>query len=186
MPKNYFITRIAEIRNVPTKHLPPAPQSKVQLSVIMPCYNAEQYVDRAVRSILEQTHTNLEIILVDDGSKDHTPDLLDAWAKQDTRVRVIHQTNQGSSVSRRNGLEASTSSLVTFVDADDWIHPEMYTTMLRGMEIEHADMAICGVCDAYSGITPPTRLYFTETQGFMGTYGHLLRVRQGAGHASVA
>ena len=125
------------------------------LSVIVPCYNAGPLIKRCVSSIIEQTYSPLEIILIDDGSTDNTSALCNSLAVTDKRIRVIHQKNQGSSITRENGLKVASGEYVTFVDADDWIHERMYETMVGGLEKENADIAICGVCDAYDGSTPP-------------------------------
>ena len=117
---------------------------KKLLSVIVPCYNVAQWVEKCVASITRQTYKELEIILIDDGSTDNTPSLLDSLAAQDKRIRVIHQKNQGSSITRENGLKASKGAYVTFVDADDRIHEKMYETMMGGLDKEQADIAVCG------------------------------------------
>lgn len=95
----------------------------------------------------------MEVVLVDDGSSDATPIKCDAWAIKDNRVRVIHQANCGSSAARENGLRAAKGEYITFVDADDWLAGDMYRDMIDGMEREKADIAVCGVADAF--IAPP-------------------------------
>ena len=146
---------------------------KKLLSVIVPCYNVAQWVEKCVASITRQTYKELEIILIDDGSTDNTPSLLDSLAAQDKRIRVIHQKNQGSSITRENGLKASKGAYVTFVDADDRIHEKMYETMVGGLDREQADIAVCGVCDAYP--TPP--FYLIETQEDRNNRRHILFLR---------
>lgn len=91
------------------------------VSVIVPVYNVEQYLDKCVESIINQTYGNIEIILVDDGSSDMSPYKCDEWRKKDSRVKVIHQSNQGVSVARNTGIEASTGEYLCFVDSDDYI-----------------------------------------------------------------
>ena len=91
------------------------------ISVIVPVYKVEAYLDRCVQSIVDQTYTNLEIILVDDGSPDECPRMCDAWAKRDERIRVIHQKNGGLSAARNAGMRASTGDYIAFVDSDDWL-----------------------------------------------------------------
>lgn len=100
------------------------------ISVIVPVYKAERYLDRCVRSILEQTYQNLEIILVDDGSPDSSPQRCDFWAEQDCRVRVIHKDNGGASSARNAGLELCIGEYITFVDSDDWIEREYYQNVI--------------------------------------------------------
>lgn len=89
------------------------------ISVIVPVYCVEQYLEKCVSSIVNQTYKNLEIILVDDGSPDNCPQLCDDWQKKDKRIRVIHKENGGLSDARNAGLRASSGELVMFVDSDD-------------------------------------------------------------------
>ena len=98
-----------------------------EISVIVPVYKVEQYLRRCVDSILAQTFTNIEVILVDDGSPDSCPAICDEYAQQDNRVKVIHQENRGVSAARNAGLDwvfaNSDSQWISFVDSDDWVHP---------------------------------------------------------------
>lgn len=105
-----------------------------RVSVIVPVYNGERYLDKCIESILGQTHTDLELILIDDGSIDGSGAICDRWAEKDIRVKVIHQKNQGVSAARNAGLELATGDFVGFVDADDEIAPETYETALRQMD----------------------------------------------------
>lgn len=91
------------------------------VSVIVPVYKVEPYLDRCVASILAQTYPNLEVILVDDGSPDNCPALCDAWAQRDARIRVIHKKNGGLSDARNVGLDAASGAYISFVDSDDYI-----------------------------------------------------------------
>lgn len=117
------------------------------ISVIVPIYNVELYLRKCVDSILNQTHRNLEIILVDDGSPDKCGVICDEYAKMDKRVKVIHKPNGGLSDARNAGLEIMTGDYVGFVDSDDWIEPDMYTKLLELLQRFHADMAFGGVAD---------------------------------------
>lgn len=103
------------------------------ISVIVPVYNVESYLQACANSILKQTYTNLEVVLVDDGSPDRSPEICDQIAASDSRVRVIHKANGGLSDARNAGLEAVTGDLVGFVDSDDVIEPDMYEYLLAGM-----------------------------------------------------
>ena len=96
-----------------------------KVSVIVPVYNAEKYLQECVDSILRQTLADLELILVDDGSTDTSPALCDRYAEQDLRVRVIHQANAGSSAARNRGIEVATGEWIAFVDSDDFIDANM-------------------------------------------------------------
>lgn len=115
------------------------------ISVIVPVYRVEAYLDRCVRSILEQTYTNLEIILVDDGSPDRCPQMCDAWARQDQRIRVIHKANGGLSDARNAGMASATGKYIAFVDSDDWIEADMYRMLYDKMMEYDSDISACGV-----------------------------------------
>lgn len=100
------------------------------VSVIVPVYKVEPYLDRCVASILAQTYPNLEVILVDDGSPDNCPALCDAWAQRDARIRVIHKKNGGQSDARNAGLDAASGAYISFVDSDDYIAENFIETLL--------------------------------------------------------
>jgi len=119
------------------------------LSVIVPCYNVEQYVDKCISSIIGQTYANLEILLIDDGSSDHTGARCDAWQERDARIRVIHKQNEGPSYARRTGIENARADYITFVDSDDWIDTNMYTQMMSALLSTGSDIAQCGYCHVY-------------------------------------
>lgn len=100
------------------------------ISVIVPVYKAEKYLDHCVQSIIDQTYINIEIILVDDGSPDHCPAMCDAWAAKDSRVKVIHKKNGGAAQARNYGIACATGDFIAFVDSDDYIAPCMYDLLL--------------------------------------------------------
>ena len=100
------------------------------ISVIVPVYNTEAYLNRCLKSIITQTYRNLDIILVDDGSIDQCPFLCDEWTEKDRRIRVIHKENGGVSSARNAGLEVAEGDWISFVDSDDWIHPQFYEIMM--------------------------------------------------------
>lgn len=114
------------------------------LSVIVPVYRAETYLDECVKSIVDQQYTDLEIILVDDGSPDQCPQICDRWAEEDSRIRVIHKSNGGQSDARNVGMEAAAGEYITFVDSDDYIDKKMFAAMLEAMNDTDADIAVCG------------------------------------------
>ena len=118
-----------------------------RISVIVPVYKVEPYLRRCVDSILAQTYTHLEIILVDDGSPDHCPAICDEYAEKDSRVRVIHKLNGGLSDARNVGLELVSGEWISFVDSDDWIEPTMYETLLHHAVEHDAQISIGGVSD---------------------------------------
>ena len=99
------------------------------ISVIVPVYKVENYLDCCVQSIVNQTYSNLEIILIDDGSPDASGAMCDAWAEKDSRIRVIHQENAGGGAARNAGLDAARGERIAFVDSDDYIAPDCYQYM---------------------------------------------------------
>lgn len=115
-----------------------------QISVIVPVYKVERYLSACVESILNQSFSDFECILVDDGSPDGCPEMCDAFAKQDSRVRVIHQQNGGLSAARNTGLDAAKGAFITFVDSDDVLHPQFLETLRNLSERNHADLSLCG------------------------------------------
>lgn len=114
------------------------------ITIIVPVYNVEQYLQNCVDSIINQTYTNLEILLIDDGSQDRCGEICDEYAKKDGRVRVFHTENRGLSASRNLGLREAKGEFIGFVDSDDWIEPEMYDVLLRKMKETDADICVCG------------------------------------------
>jgi len=113
------------------------------LSIIVPVYKVENYLPKCIDSILAQTFTDFELILVDDGSPDNCPALCDAAAEKDARVRVIHQKNGGLSAARNAGLDAARGAWIGFVDSDDYIAPEMYEVLYQAVQSTGADLALC-------------------------------------------
>lgn len=125
-------------------------QDEPLISVVVPVYKVEDTLDRCVESILAQTYANLEIILVDDGSPDRSGALCDAWAAKDTRIKVIHKENGGLSDARNAGARVAQGEYIGFVDSDDYIGSDMYRSMLELLRLHQADLALCGVTDAYA------------------------------------
>ena len=130
-----------------------------KLSVIVPVYNVKEYLTACVESILFQTFTDWELLLVDDGSRDGSAGLCDELAKGDSRIRVIHQENGGVSSARNAGIAAATGELLAFVDADDFIHPRMYEKLMNAMTGE-CDIVFCRFVRSYEDRT----VYHRETQ----------------------
>lgn len=114
-----------------------------KISVIIPVYNTETYLEKCLESVMSQTYKNLEIILVDDGSTDGSGKLVDIYAKKDERIVAIHKENGGVSSARNVGLNVSTGEYVGFVDSDDWIEPDMYDKMMQALDAD-IDMIACG------------------------------------------
>ena len=128
-----------------------------KISVIVPVYNVEQYLERCVDSIINQTYTNLEIILVNDGSTDNSGKLCDELAKKDERIRVIHKENGGLSDARNRGIDESESDLVGFIDSDDYIDSDMYEVLLKNLNDTDADLSMCALYDVYNN-TPEAQV----------------------------
>lgn len=113
------------------------------ISVIVPIYNVEIYLNKCIESIAKQTYHNLEIILVDDGSPDNCPNMCDEWAEKDSRIKVIHKANGGLSDARNAGLSIATGDYIAFVDSDDYIEPDMYEKLLKVALERHSDIVSC-------------------------------------------
>lgn len=128
------------------------------LSVIVPVYHVEPYLNRCIQSIADQTYRNLEIILVDDGSPDNCPAMCDAWAAKDPRIKVIHKENGGLSDARNIGLAAVAGEYIGFVDSDDWVDADMYQLLYENMVECGSDIAACGVEMVWEDGTPPRML----------------------------
>lgn len=118
------------------------------ISVIIPIYKVEHYLDACVASVAAQTFEDLEILLVDDGSPDGCPALCDAWAKKDPRVRVIHKKNGGLSDARNAGIDAATGQFLAFVDADDLLEPDTLRRAFEAQKQHNADLVIFNLCFA--------------------------------------
>lgn len=118
----------------------------ILISVIIPIYNVEEYLDRCISSVINQTYENLEIILIDDGSPDNCPQMCDNWAEKDPRIKVIHKKNGGLSAARNAGIEAATGAYIGFIDSDDYVAPDFYERMHSALFKENADLAICNYC----------------------------------------
>lgn len=112
------------------------------VSVIVPVYNVEPYLDRCVESLLDQTYPALEILLIDDGSTDRSPALCDAWAVKDARIRVLHQANGGVSAARNRGLEMAGGKYVHFADADDWVEKDGYREIMEQAQASEPDLLV--------------------------------------------
>lgn len=115
------------------------------ISVIIPVYNAECYCEASVRSVMNQTYKNLEILIVDDGSSDLTGKIVDRLSCEDSRIKVIHQDNCGVSRARNVGLSNATGSIVAFADGDDICETTQYERMYSAMERNGADVSICAL-----------------------------------------
>ena len=123
------------------------------ISVIVPVYKVEPYLDRCIRSIVDQTHRNLEIILVDDGSPDRCGEMCDAWAAKDSRIRVIHKENGGAGLARNVAMDMASGIFLSFIDSDDYIAPQMYEHLI-GLMGEDVDIAECELLETAGDEAP--------------------------------
>lgn len=114
------------------------------ISIIVPIYNVEKYLNKCIESIVKQTYENIEIILIDDGSNDNSGIICDEYAKKDNRIIVVHKENGGVSSARNKGLKIAKGEWISFVDADDWIEQIFCQTLLNKVTQEQADIALCG------------------------------------------
>lgn len=115
------------------------------VTIIIPVYKVEKYLDDCLISIVNQTYKNLEIILVDDGSPDSCPSLCEQWAENDARIKVIHKKNGGLSSARNAGLKIATGDFIGFVDSDDWVELDMYAMMVKALEENDVDFVACKI-----------------------------------------
>jgi glycosyltransferase involved in cell wall biosynthesis len=116
-----------------------------KLSIIVPVYNVEHYIEKCINSILTQTFTTFELILVDDGSLDKSGEICDEYSKRDSRVKVIHKKNGGLAAARNTGITMAQGTYIGFVDSDDWIEPNMYKFLYESCVKNYADISIIGV-----------------------------------------
>ena len=142
---------------------------KPLLSIIVPVYDVERYLPKCMDSILAQTFTDFELILVDDGSPDNCPALCDAAAAKDARIRVIHQKNGGLSAARNAGLDAARGAWIGFVDSDDYIAPEMYEALYQAVQSTGADLALCDYAEVDEAGAPCQSMHIRlEKKDFTG------------------
>ena len=119
--------------------------TKPRISIIIPVYNVEKYLDRCINSLRNQTFKDIEIILVDDSSTDNSPEICDRLAMEDNRIKVIHKPNEGAGKARNAALKVATGEYIGFVDSDDYVEPCMYETLLNVAEKYNSDLVISGV-----------------------------------------
>lgn len=117
---------------------------KDKLSVVVPVFNIERYVENCICSIQNQNYAEIEIIIIDDGSTDHSGQICEELAYRDKRIKVVHQENMGVMVARIRGIEEATGKWIAFVDGDDFIEKDMYSAMIDG--VKDCEMITCGVC----------------------------------------
>ena len=121
-----------------------------KVSVIVPIYNVEKYLDRCMESLLNQTLKDIEIIMVNDGSPDNCPQMCDEYAKKDSRVKVVHKKNGGLGFARNSGLDIATGEYVAFVDSDDYVDLNMYEKLYKAAEENNNEAVFCGFKKEFS------------------------------------
>lgn len=122
----------------------------IKVSIIVPVYNVAEYLGRCIESVLNQSFTEYELILIDDGSTDDGLKTCEEYARQDQRIRVIHQDNQGVSVARNRGIEEAKGEYITFIDADDWVADEYIEVLYRAIKEKNADIAVLNEKNVYT------------------------------------
>ena len=143
--------------------------TKPKISVVIPVYKVEEYIHQCIDSVINQTYTNLEIILVDDGSPDNCGAICDEYAAADERIKVIHQENQGLSMARNNGIKIATGKYFGCVDSDDYIQPKMYEIMVQAMLENDLEVVECSMQKG-------SKIYFDQEKGkvFIETFDEAL------------
>ena len=140
-----------------------------KISVIVPCYCVEKYIDRCLNTIVNQTLQDIEIILVDDLSPDNVPEMCDAWARKDERIKVIHkEKNEGLGYARNSGLEIATGEYVAFVDSDDFIDVRMYETLYEKANKGNIDVVLCNCIQYKNDDSQSCRLDVRKETTFIG------------------
>jgi Glycosyltransferases involved in cell wall biogenesis len=115
------------------------------ISVIMPVYGVEKYISQCLDSVVNQSYENLEIIVINDGTKDRSAEIAKEYARRDCRIKVYDYENGGLSVARNRGLELAKGEYISFVDSDDWLHPDFYKKLTDALEANNADIVKCSV-----------------------------------------
>ena len=131
-----------------------------KISIIIAVYKAEQYLDKCINSVVNQTYKNLEILLVDDGSPDNCPKMCDDWAQKDNRIKVIHKTNGGVSSAWNAGLDNATGEYIAFVDSDDWVDNKYVEELYNALKKHNCDMSICSNYIVKNNVVKPDKKYF--------------------------
>lgn len=138
------------------------------VSVVIPVYNVEPYLDRCVKSVADQSYSNLEIILVNDGSTDESPELCDAWSERDPRIRAIHQKNAGLGMARNAGMAAASGEYICFFDSDDYVDEMTIEKCVAGAEAHQADAVVFGRWDVPENSAPVKRPITAEKDVYQG------------------
>ena len=134
------------------------------ISVIVAIYNVEDYLEKCINSIINQTYKNLEILLINDGSTDKSGEICNRFAKLDARIKVFHQPNSGIASVRKAGIKYASGDYIGFVDGDDWIYPDMYELLYKNITATKSDISVCGMVigKGFSGCNEDERRFFED------------------------
>lgn len=140
------------------------------ISIVLPIYNVEKYLNRCIKSVVNQSYRNLEIILVDDGSPDQCPQLCEEWAKKDNRIKVVHKENAGLGMARNTGIENATGEYICFFDSDDYVALDAVEKAYAQIKKYNAELVLFGFCNMDSdGKTKKCTIPQTEKEFYDGT-----------------
>lgn len=143
------------------------------ISVIIPVYNVEKYLDKCINSVVNQTYKNLEIILVDDGSTDNSSRICDDWAEKDNRIKVIHKENGGVSSARNAALKIISGKYFAFIDGDDYIDRDMYSALYACAASTDFDIVFCGMC----GVDEEDNVLYTQPMNYDEIYDNQILIK---------
>ena len=135
-----------------------------RVSIIVPMYGVEKYVEQCIDSLLKQTLQEIEIILVDDGSPDRSGEIADEYAKKDSRIKVVHQKNSGLGPARNTGIRVATGDYIGFVDSDDWANHQMFARLYEVAVKNNADIVVSGHCEVTNGVVTKIKRHPLEGQ----------------------
>lgn len=155
-----------------------------KISIIIPVFKVEEYLDKCIESIIAQTYKNIEVILVDDGSPDTCPQMCDAWAKKDSRIRVVHKKNGGLADARNAGMQQMSGQYFMFADSDDWMEPDMISFLYTLITEYDADMARCGFYFNYEAENREENLFSQNAGTICMEYNEQLADLVVGGHVS--
>lgn len=139
------------------------------ISIIVPIYNVENYLNKCLSSITQQTYTNIEILLIDDGSTDRSGEICKKWTQKDSRIKYFLKENGGVSSARNRGLQEAKGEYIGFVDADDWISPNMYESLYTQIIKNECDIAICSRTRVIDG----EEIHYQNKESFIFTHGKI-------------
>lgn len=151
------------------------------VSIIVPVYNVERYLDRCLHSLITQTLRNIEIIIVDDGSTDNCPQMCDEYEQKDSRIKIIHKKNEGLGLARNSGLDIASGQYVAFIDSDDFVDNRMFEKLLSSAEKNNADVVYCGY-NIYGTSVESIKKYVSTEQIIKGQNYCLSFLKEMIGH----